>query len=126
MVPFLLLRWSLIAGRIPGRTDNQVKNFWNTHLSKKLGVDKRKRRKAYIPRVEAEGNCNSATTKGLNGEGEKLVHESWSHDLMELASMHEGIMTDDFGCAFSFPDTVFDLCTSPYYTESFHHCFFGL
>ncbi|KAH9332129.1 hypothetical protein KI387_043710, partial [Taxus chinensis] len=29
-------RWSLIAGRVPGRTDNEVKNYWNTHLSKKL------------------------------------------------------------------------------------------
>ncbi|XP_057854397.2 transcription factor MYB3 [Cryptomeria japonica] len=28
-------RWSLIAARIPGRTDNDVKNFWNIHLSKK-------------------------------------------------------------------------------------------
>ncbi|CAM8992135.1 unnamed protein product [Rhodiola kirilowii] len=28
-------RWALIAGRVPGRTDNQVKNYWNTHLSKK-------------------------------------------------------------------------------------------
>ncbi|XP_059644147.1 transcription factor WER-like [Cornus florida] len=34
-------RWSLIAGRVPGRTDNQV-NQWNTHLSKKLGVKKTK------------------------------------------------------------------------------------
>ncbi|KAF3431277.1 hypothetical protein FNV43_RR26007 [Rhamnella rubrinervis] len=34
-------RWSLIAGRIPGRTDNQVKNHWNTHLCKKLGIIKR-------------------------------------------------------------------------------------
>ncbi|KAL0412590.1 UNVERIFIED_CONTAM: Transcription repressor [Sesamum radiatum] len=35
-------RWSLIAGRIPGRTDNEIKNYWNTHLSKKLisqGID---------------------------------------------------------------------------------------
>nr|WHL30745.1 MYB transcription factor [Hippeastrum hybrid cultivar] len=28
-------RWSLIAGRIPGRTANDIKNFWNSHLSKK-------------------------------------------------------------------------------------------
>ncbi|CAN8273015.1 unnamed protein product [Cochlearia groenlandica] len=32
-------RWSLIAKRVPGRTDNQVKNYWNTHLSKKLGLE---------------------------------------------------------------------------------------
>ncbi|VFQ83086.1 unnamed protein product [Cuscuta campestris] len=29
-------RWSLIAGRLPGRTDNEIKNYWNTHLVKKL------------------------------------------------------------------------------------------
>ncbi|XP_051144575.1 transcription repressor MYB5-like [Andrographis paniculata] len=29
-------RWSLIAGRLPGRTDNEIKNYWNTHLFKKI------------------------------------------------------------------------------------------
>ncbi|KAJ3705873.1 hypothetical protein LUZ61_009578 [Rhynchospora tenuis] len=29
-------RWSLIAGRLPGRTDNEIKNYWNTNLSKKI------------------------------------------------------------------------------------------
>ncbi|KQK21312.1 transcription repressor MYB6 [Brachypodium distachyon] len=29
-------RWSLIAGRLPGRTDNEIKNYWNTTLSKRM------------------------------------------------------------------------------------------
>ncbi|XP_027364661.1 myb-related protein 308-like [Abrus precatorius] len=29
-------RWSLIAGRLPGRTDNEIKNYWNARLRKKL------------------------------------------------------------------------------------------
>ncbi|KAA8528279.1 hypothetical protein F0562_035634 [Nyssa sinensis] len=35
-------KWSVIATSLPGRTDNEIKNFWNTHLKKKLiqmGID---------------------------------------------------------------------------------------
>ncbi|XP_073030446.1 myb-related protein 308-like [Primulina eburnea] len=35
-------KWSVIAGRLPGRTDNEIKNYWNTHIRRKLvsrGID---------------------------------------------------------------------------------------
>ncbi|BBM97915.1 transcription factor MYB, plant [Marchantia polymorpha subsp. ruderalis] len=35
-------RWSAIAAHLAGRTDNEIKNYWNTHLKKRLlhmGID---------------------------------------------------------------------------------------
>ncbi|XP_047960479.1 transcription factor MYB106-like [Salvia hispanica] len=35
-------RWSAIASHLPKRTDNEIKNYWNTHLKKrlvKMGLD---------------------------------------------------------------------------------------
>lgn len=29
-------KWSLIAAKLPGRTDNEIKNYWHTHLKKKI------------------------------------------------------------------------------------------
>src|ERR1044072_349402 len=33
---FNVYRWSTIATQLPKRTDNEIKNYWNTHLKKRL------------------------------------------------------------------------------------------
>nr|URY18813.1 MYB protein [Zanthoxylum bungeanum] len=41
-------QWSAIASRLPGRTDNEIKNHWGTHLMKKSSYKKGRRRRRRI------------------------------------------------------------------------------
>ncbi|CAN6713875.1 unnamed protein product [Malus baccata var. baccata] len=63
-------RWSLIAGRVPGRTDNQVKNHWNTHLSKKLGVNSKKGKTKAKTYPDSERAIKNSSTPSSNSNSE--------------------------------------------------------
>ncbi|XWS27038.1 hypothetical protein CRYUN_Cryun26dG0081600 [Craigia yunnanensis] len=56
-------RWSLIAGRLPGRTDNEVKNYWNTHLNKKSVLGKRKTMDSNKQHIDNEDNIEKQDGK---------------------------------------------------------------
>ncbi|KAK8507858.1 hypothetical protein V6N13_140601 [Hibiscus sabdariffa] len=62
-------RWSLIAGRIPGRTDNEIKNYWNTHLSKKLvsqGIDPRTHKPLNPNQLPSHLKASSSSSSKVN------------------------------------------------------------
>ncbi|OIS97509.1 PREDICTED: myb-related protein 308-like [Nicotiana attenuata] len=69
-------RWSLIAGRIPGRTDNDIKNYWNTHLLKKLksqGLEPKRHKSLakHMRRPKHKANVSSQNNQKSNKEKKK-------------------------------------------------------
>lgn len=72
-------RWSLIAGRLPGRTDNEIKNYWNTHLVKRLrsqGTDPSTHKKLPEPvkrEVKRRRSNKNTSNKKQNKSKAKLL-----------------------------------------------------
>ncbi|CAN6807029.1 unnamed protein product [Brassica oleracea] len=65
-------RWSLIAGRLPGRTDNEVKNYWNTHLNKKSNSRKQNATESVeAPTDKPVMSTGVRDSHGDQGEGEE-------------------------------------------------------
>ncbi|KAG6496863.1 hypothetical protein ZIOFF_044738 [Zingiber officinale] len=57
-------RWSAIATHLPKRTDNEIKNYWNTHLKKrlaKMGIDPCTHKAKSDALSSADGDSRSST-----------------------------------------------------------------
>nr|BCB17002.1 MYB transcription factor [Mangifera indica] len=69
-------RWSLIAGRLPGRTDNEIKNYWNTNLAKKLQKQPPERNRNKFS-LKMEPHKYVIRTKAVKCSKVSLNPESW-------------------------------------------------
>ncbi|XP_027354269.1 myb-related protein 308-like [Abrus precatorius] len=62
-------KWSLIAGRLPGRTDNEIKNYWNTHIRRKLlnrGIDPATHRPLNEATNQESGTVTTSSTTTIS------------------------------------------------------------
>uniref|UniRef100_K9LXG1 R2R3 MYB n=1 Tax=Iris fulva TaxID=92176 RepID=K9LXG1_9ASPA len=83
-------RWSIIAGRIPGRTDNEIKNHWNTHLSKRsLSIDDLNRKQTHssdnVSALPPAQTAPGSSTEPPVSTPAEQARDSWSSWILENA-----------------------------------------
>ncbi|XVE59206.1 hypothetical protein DITRI_Ditri05aG0027100 [Diplodiscus trichospermus] len=93
-------RWSRIARKLPGRTDNEIKNYWRTHTRKKAQEKKR----AMSPPSSSSSNCHSSssTTTTVDslpfpGTGKVNFYDTGGPDMAALTAKNSPELQDEKG-----------------------------
>ncbi|KAI3801069.1 hypothetical protein L1987_29170 [Smallanthus sonchifolius] len=86
-------RWSAIAARLPGRTDNEIKNVWHTHLKKRVNKPESQYMVSKLKEEDIEASPSSSTSKlsemnsGDGGQSSSGQLNSPQHSYSEISSV---------------------------------------
>lgn len=92
-------RWSAIAARLPGRTDNEIKNVWHTHLKKKLIIKENQLETKVSPPIPAKvHNYDDQESHPMNDQdlGQVTRLESPQHSASDTSSSSSVAANDSF------------------------------
>ncbi|KAL9146994.1 hypothetical protein ABFS82_13G146400 [Erythranthe guttata] len=65
-------KWSKIASCLPGRTDNEIKNVWNTHLKKRLLITANDNIITEAEQAQSSSPCSSISSHSTTGEDQEM------------------------------------------------------
>ncbi|GMY27139.1 transcription factor MYB828 [Fagus crenata] len=87
-------RWSAIAARLPGRTDNEIKNVWHTHLKKRL------KQRESNPEINLQvTNCDSNAPRQSESSSLNNVPSNQGFESPTYASMSPQPSSSEFSSA---------------------------
>ncbi|BAF25710.1 myb-related protein Hv1-like [Oryza sativa Japonica Group] len=110
-------KWSLIAGRLPGRTDNEIKNYWNTHIRRKLlsrGIDPVTHRPINDSASNITISFEAAAAAARDDKAAVFRREDHPHQPKAVTVAQEQQAAADWGHGkpLKCPDLNLDLCIS--------------